>query len=284
MIGLLVRLCRPVPAALVALTTLVGYSCAGGRLLSGALFATVGVFLLAVAATVGNQLQERETDSRMRRTASRPLPRGEIGPGTAAALALLPGIVGSGLLGFAGGLRTVGLGLLCVVFYNILYTPLKRQTSLAVFVGAPCGALPPVIGWSAGGGTLADPTIWLLALLLLLWQIPHTLLFVLHHREDFRRAGLPVFAADLPVARVRALLQLWLLAVAAAGLLLPLTGQLRFLLSAGVFVLLAAALATSSSILVRRSDWRSGFAMLNLYLLIAMGTLLADRMVLIHSF
>ncbi|PLX83038.1 MAG: protoheme IX farnesyltransferase [Desulfuromonas sp.] len=277
MTRILVRLCRPRPAALVALSSLVGYLCTGQHSLTAMTSLSAGVFLLAVAATIINQIQERDLDARMRRTENRPLPAGQISPAAAAGFSLVLGFGSLFLLWSVGHVIAVATGLLCLLFYNLVYTPLKRVTSLAVFAGAPCGALPPVIGWVCGGGSLFEPGIWSLAALLLLWQIPHTLLFVLHHRDDFRRAGLPLFAASLSPEQTRVLLQLWLLAVAAVTVTLPLTGQVKSLPGVALFTLLAPILTISGWRMLARSDWRSGFVLLNLFLLLTLGCLVFDQ-------
>lgn len=281
MIRVLIRLCRPKPAALVALSALVGYLCTEERSLSTATLVFSGVFLLAVAATIINQVQEQDIDARMRRTENRPLPSHQMTPAAAAGLAFLLGSLSLLLLWSVGNTTAVSIGLVCLLFYNLVYTPLKRATSLAVFAGTPCGALPPVIGWVCGGGSLLDPGIWSLSALLLLWQIPHTLLFVLHHRDDFKRAGLPLFAASLSPERIRVLLQLWLLAVAAVTVALPLTGQIRSIPGVVLLTLLAPILTIFGWHLLARNNWRGGFVLLNLFLLVALGCLVLDQ---VHHF
>jgi protoheme IX farnesyltransferase len=78
--------------------------------------------------------------------------------------------------------------------YIALYTPMKRVTSLATIVGAVPGALPPLIGWTAAGGTLAEPAPWSLFLLMFVWQLPHFLSISWMYRDDYAKAGLPMLA------------------------------------------------------------------------------------------
>ncbi len=103
------------------------------------------------------------------------------------AIALAAG--GGALLGLIGP-RPALLGIGALLCYNALYTPLKRRSSLALLPGALCGALPPMIGWTAAGAALQDIRIVLLAALLFLWQIPHFCALAHRHRDDYRRAGL----------------------------------------------------------------------------------------------
>jgi len=125
------------------------------------------------------------------------------------------------------GLKVAGLGLFALIWYNGVYTPLKRRTAFALLPGALCGALPPLMGWAAAGGGFADHRVVLLAGLLVLWQIPHFWLFALRHREDFARAGLPTVFDRLAPAQVGRLARHWILALACATLLLPACGLLR---------------------------------------------------------
>lgn len=210
------------------------------------LLATGGVALLAAAGSAGNQLQERDLDARMLRTRERPLPSGRLAPATAAAIALLLLAVGSSLL-LACGWRPALLGLAALGCYNGLYTPLKRRTPLALLPGALCGALPPLIGWSAAGGAVGDYRILLVAALLYLWQLPHFWWLADRHAADYRRAGLPVLQDCLPPPLVRLARFAWTLALAALTLLLPLFGLLqsplsRLLLAGAPLVLIASAL------------------------------------------
>ena len=125
-------------------------------------------------------------------------------------------------VGASTGAALVALATL--VTYALIYTPLKRRTSLATVVGAVPGALPPLIGWSAAGGSLLGAAPWSLFLLMFLWQLPHFLAIAWMYREDYARAGLPM----LPVVDPQGVLTsrqavLW------AATLLPVS-ELPFLL------------------------------------------------------
>ncbi len=204
----------------VAGAALAGYRLSGGASLAPALVAATGVFLLAVCGSILNQVQERRSDALMVRTRLRPLPVGRLQPRTALLAGLLVGI-GGALILLPLNRAAAGTGLLALLCYNGLYTPLKKRSALALLPGALCGSLAPVIGWLAGEGRPADYRIVLLAGLLLLWQIPHFWLLALKHRDDLFRAGL---FPDLPMAptrHVRRLIFVWALALVAAAPLLP---------------------------------------------------------------
>ena len=138
-------------------------------------------------------------------------------------------------------------GSLALVCYNGIYTPLKRVTPLALLPGALCGALPPLIGWSAAGGDPADFRILLIATLIYLWQLPHFWRLADRHADDYRRAGLPVLQDCLSPRLARLARLSWSLALVAVSLQIPLFGLLRslpsrLLLTAAVLGLALSAL------------------------------------------
>lgn len=198
----------------------------------------LGVTLLAAAGSAFNQVQERDIDQLMDRTRDRPLPRGDLSPIAAfiiGGVCLLAGLL---LLGFGGGLLPVVLGIVALVWYLGVYTPLKRRTSLALAAGGICGALPPIIGWVSAGGELTDYRVMLLAGFLYLWQIPHFWLLQQRHAEDYRRAGLPLFNPRFSVINPSGLWQIWIVALVAGALLLPVFGIIGALIAPWYAVLI----------------------------------------------
>jgi heme o synthase len=266
---------------MVSASSLVGYLLfPAARVSAVGLAAAAAVALLCCGCTVLNQVQERRLDARMQRTAKRPIAAARLSVKNA--LLLVLSLFATALL-WLGHLATPALllGLFAVLWYNGFYTPLKRFTALAVLPGALCGAVPPLIGWSVAGGALTHPAIGLLCGLLILWQVPHFLLFVSRHREDYRRAGLPVFAAAMSVAALRRILTVWLVAVSCSFLLLPAFGLLHGpLFQAGV-VLLAGCLLLATWYQVRRQEWGRLFVQLNIHMGLVLMILACDRLLLI---
>jgi heme o synthase len=164
----------------------------------GLLDALVGIALVSAGAGALNQALERSTDACMKRTADRPLASGRFSLGT--------GIVaGIGALGLGAlwlllhtNLLTVSLALLTAFTYVAVYTPLKRVTSLATFIGAFPGAMGPMLGWTAARPHIEWPAVALFAILFV-WQFPHFMSIAWLYREDYGRAGirmLPVVQPD----------------------------------------------------------------------------------------
>ncbi len=188
-----------------------------------ALGTVFSLFLLCSGAATLNDYQDRDMDGRLRRTRGRPLAMGEIGSRAALIQALALITAGTlGLLASSGSMLLPVTGLIGVCFYNVIYTPLKRRTTLAIVPGAVCGVLPILIGWMAAGGELASPKLWILVVVLGVWQLPHFWLVVLASREDYRESGIPNMLRVLSVHQLNKLVFVWVTSFAVLTLLLPL--------------------------------------------------------------
>jgi heme o synthase len=179
-----------------------------------------GIFFLACGAACLNSLQEQKLDQQLNRTSNRPLPQGELSRTHCLLQSVLLIAAGSLLLYDNGGNSTpLLLGLANLIIYNLVYTTLKPYTTLAIFPGALSGAIPPVIGWLAAGGTFSSPVIILVMATFLLWQIPHYWLVILRHKQDYRTSTLPSLLHQFSEARLQRLLFIWVMAYASISLL-----------------------------------------------------------------
>jgi protoheme IX farnesyltransferase len=189
-----VSLAKPRLSTLVLCTTAGGMWLAPAR--PGPVRAAVtlaGTALVVGAANALNNYLERDVDARMRRTRDRPLPAGRLEPAVALALGLGLPAVAIPALALAAGPLTGLLALVALVSYAAIYTPLKRRSTLALFVGAVPGAIPPLMGWTAATGRIELGGLALFAILFL-WQLPHFLAISIYLAEDYARGGLRVFA------------------------------------------------------------------------------------------
>ena len=186
-----VALTKPDVSFLVLITTAAGYYMGVRGPVSWLHMSHVifGTLLIAAGTAALNHYVERESDRYMRRTASRPLPSGVLQPNQALAFGVALAIAGAVDLYLAAGLLPSGLGVLTCLSYLLAYTPLKKRTVWATFVGAFPGAVPPLIGWAAATGSL-DRGAWLLFGILFLWQFPHFYAISWMYREDYARAGI----------------------------------------------------------------------------------------------
>ena len=175
---------------LVLLTCLVGFylGSVGDVQLALLVHTVLGTALLASGAAALNQYLEREWDAKMERTASRPLPAGELSPATALNLGVAVSSVGMIYLALAVNPLTSVLGALTLLLYLLVYTPLKRKTPLNTIVGAIPGALPPLMGWTGARDAISIEG-WSLFAILFFWQLPHFLAIAWIYRDEYRDAG-----------------------------------------------------------------------------------------------
>lgn len=277
--GSLLALTKPRLAFLSVLTTCAGYGAALPEFDPLVfLWMVLGTAFSAGGALGLNQWLERDADARMVRTRDRPLPSGDVSPTLAWVFSSLLAAAGIALLAWGVNLAAAGWSLATVLSYNFAYTPLKYRSRWSTEVGAVSGALPPLIGWAAGGGS--GPLGLILFLVLLFWQMPHFLAVGWVHREDYRRAGMPLLpATDASGARTA-----WwslahtvaLLAVSAAPVALGIAGApygvVAALLGAGFLALAVRFLAAGDRLAPARRLFLASLA----YLPLLLGALLID--------
>ncbi len=155
-----------------------------------------GTALVVGSANALNMYLERFSDRLMARTRNRPLPTGRLPADLALWFGLALGAVSVPALTFGVNAVTGLLAALALVSYVVVYTPLKRRTTLSLLIGAVPGAIPPLLGWTAVTGKIQGPGLILFGIMFL-WQVPHFLAIATFRRDDYARAGLKV----LPVER-----------------------------------------------------------------------------------
>lgn len=270
-------LCRIGIALFTTCSAVTCYLAAGGPVASRLGWLVLGILLPAGGASALNQYQERDIDARMERTRQRPLPAGTLSGAhalVAAAVLILSGLLALRQL----GTTAPALGAFAVLWYNGLYTALKRRTVFAAIYGAVVGAIPPAIGWTAAGNSMADPRFLVLGALFLLWQVPHFWLLLIRREAEYRNAGLPVLTDLFGTARLARLTLLWTLAAATVPLLMPLFGLVRsrfMTWSLPVVMALTIAAVLSSS---RREAAPASFRWINGFLAVLMTLLSLDSL------
>lgn len=198
----LLALTKPRITLMVVATTLCGLwlarrVLAGGQLEARvALLTLLGTTLVVSGANTLNMYVERDSDALMARTRNRPLPAKRLSPDVALAFGLALSAVSLPLLTFGVNATTGVLAAVALVSYVMVYTPLKRRTTLALPIGAVPGAIPPLLGWTAVAGRIDTPGLLLFGVMFF-WQLPHFLAIATFRRDDYARAGLLV----LPVVR-----------------------------------------------------------------------------------
>ena len=217
-----VVLMKPDVTFLVVITTVAGFYL-GSRgaldwfLLANTLCATM---LVAGGTAALNQYVERDMDAVMRRTASRPLPTGQLQPRQVLAFGIGSIVIGGFWLALEVNLIAAAVALATTLLYLGAYTPLKKRTPLATAVGAFPGALPPLIGWAAATGSLSLGG-WTLFAILFFWQFPHFMAIAWMYREDYARAGIKMLPVVDPKGDATFAQIIWTSAVLVPASLLP---------------------------------------------------------------
>jgi protoheme IX farnesyltransferase len=249
------------------------------------LHALLGVALTSCGAGALNQVLERVYDARMSRTAKRPMPTGRIGLVHGLLVGMACVAAGTLLLAYYNNLLTSTLALLTVFLYVAIYTPLKRFTTLATFIGAFPGAIPPVLGWTAARGVIEWPAVALFAILFV-WQFPHFMAIAWLYRRDYAKAGirmLPVVESDGKSTVRQALIYAVLMVpVSLAPFWLHMTGWIYLVAAAVLGIGYLAATIRFGKILRATSESESrGYArtllkVSVLYLPLLLGCMMAD--------
>jgi len=189
-------LIRPRIATMVVAAAFVGGLLAAGTgaELGRVLEAALWIGCVAASSSVFNQVLERETDARMIRTRTRPLVTGRLRVRDAIFFGAFLAAIGTLGLAQRFNLLAALLGLATIFAYALVYTPLKRVSTLNTAVGALPGAMPPLLGYAALSGEVHG-WAWYLFAILFAWQFPHFMAIAWLHREDYARAGMKMLPA-----------------------------------------------------------------------------------------
>ena len=175
----------------VSLSALFAYVMAKGEVGTDMYLATLAVLLVAMGVSTLNQVQEHKEDSLMDRTKHRPIASGKWSPISGVIIAVILIALSLVLIYSLIGMIGIDLFLFAFIWYNIVYTPLKKKSALAVVPGAILGVIPPAIGWLTAGGSLGEPEFFALGLFYFIWQVPHFWLLVMLHYGDYDEGGYP---------------------------------------------------------------------------------------------
>ncbi len=195
-----VELTKPRIAIMLVLTSAAGFYLGTKFDFDVALFinSMIGIALLAFGVATLNQCWETKTDALMERTAGRPLPTQTLTLTEAIIFGIALCCVAEIYLAFLVNFLTAFLGLIVIIGYVLLYTPLKTRTSASTAIGAIPGAIPPLMGWTSSANEITLGA-WVLFSILFLWQFPHFLAIACMYREQYAKAGilmLPVIEKD----------------------------------------------------------------------------------------
>jgi len=232
------ELTKPRIAFMLVLTSAAGFYLGSKGDFNFVLFinSIIGIALLAFGVAALNQFIERRTDALMERTAKRPLVIGTISAPEALIFGILLCVVAEIYLAFLVNGLTAFLGLIVIVGYVLLYTPLKTRTSASTAIGAIPGAMPPLMGWTSVADEITLGA-WILFAMLFLWQFPHFLAIAWMYREQYAKAGIKMLPVVEPEGKITAR-QIVIFTI----LLLPVSLMPYFFGVSGVIYLVGASL------------------------------------------
>lgn len=197
-----------------------------------------GVALVIASACVTNNMLDRDLDVKMQRTRGREIATGHISLTSAAIYAAILGLGGFGVLLTLTNSIALLLGVIAFVWYVVIYGIAKRTTPLSTIIGGVCGALPPLAGYVAGSGVI-DAVAWTLFGLLMVWQLPHFYAIAIFRRNDYKKAGLPVWSVRYGTKSTKAQILFWIFVfavLAPAPTLLGVTGYVYLVAAFGVSI------------------------------------------------
>jgi protoheme IX farnesyltransferase len=264
----------------IAISALTGYALKTNNFDGQALLLMFGVFLMSCSSGAINHLQEYKTDALMPRTRNRPIPSGKITPGGAFWVALSFFAYGGFILLANFPIIVFLTSCLTLLSYNAIYTPLKKLTAFAVVPGSLVGALPPYIGWFAGGGSWASEQIFWVGLFFFIGQIPHFWLLLLMFGKEYELAGFPSLHKVFNDNQIKRLSFTWILATISTAIVVStviLKGSVvQFFLLFYIFYLL---FSLSAGMLVKKDiPVRASFLKLNLLYLLMMILIIVDSL------
>jgi heme o synthase len=267
----------------VSLTGFTGYFAFDPHFSTGLFLTSFGVLLMAISASVLNQIQEVELDGKMTRTCNRPLPSQRIKPQQAILFFLFSLIAGIVFIYYAGNIKALIIGVITIIWYNGIYTYSKRITAFAVVPGAVTGALPPLIGWVAAGGGLWEKPILFIEFLIFIGQIPHFWLLILKYGEEYKQAGIPSLTDIFSRSQIKRLTFSWVVSSVVAALFLCYFEIIKSPLINGILVAVSIFMVLQFLDLLRnqpdKNNYRKYSIFLDSYFLLVLILLISDRII-----
>lgn len=258
----------------VSFTTITGYVVYNGSFDLNALYLAFSIFILAGGSSALNECQESKYDAVMDRTKNRPIPSGKISQMHGWIVSWLFVVVGIAMMYFIFNEVTALLGIANLIWYNLIYTHLKRITPFAVVPGSMVGAIPVLMGWTAAGGYVFDVTIVFIAFFLFIWQIPHFWLLMLKYGEQYEKAGFKTINQAVNPQNLKLVIFAWVVATSFSSIIVPLflvNVSLPFFLVIFALNLSFIAIFTKLSFgNVAELNFRKSFISINMYMMLFM--------------
>ena len=262
----------------VVISAIMGYFIGGTSFnLTEITLLVIGGFLITCTSNALNQVIEKDLDKLMERTKTRPLPMNKISVKEAIWVSSIFGVVGIVMLWMLNPLTGI-LGALAIFMYVALYTPLKRVSTISVFVGAFPGAFPPMLGWVAATGSFSVEAGILFAMQFI-WQFPHFWAIAWKINDQYVKAGFKMLPFGKKDKRTASIIVISSVALFASSILPEYIGFTGRIATIGLFILSALMVYPSVRLLQTLDDKYALRTMLMsyLYLILSLTIILIDR-------
>ncbi len=262
----------------VSLSALFAYIMAKGEIGLDMLLATLAVLLVAMGVSTLNQVQEYKSDAKMDRTKHRPIASGRMSPQTGIIISIVLILLSFVLIYSLLGLTGINFFAFAFLWYNLMYTPLKKRSALAVVPGAVLGVIPPAIGWLVAGHTLFEIEFIAIAVYYFVWQVPHFWLLVMLFHGDYKDGGYPTAMRLFGEGTLQRLTFVWLMITIQAGVFMVYTFQVYSYITVALSIALGIwAFMTSLQLLrqefqlktARSIFWKINAAFLGIIILLS---------------
>ena len=267
----------------VSFTTITGYLVYSGKFDMGTVYLALSIFLLAGGSSAMNECQESDYDALMDRTKNRPIPSGKISRTNAWIVSIAITLIGLGMLYWIFNPITALLGVINLIWYNVIYTNLKRVSSFAVVPGSMVGAIPVLMGWTAAGGVWYEANIIFIAFFLFIWQVPHFWLLMLKYNKEYENAGFKTINQAVHPQHLKHVIFAWIVATSFTSIIVPLfLTQLSlsfFVLIFGLNILFIGVFTKLTFSDVLELNFRKSFITINLYMMLFMTLLITYHIV-----
>lgn len=247
--------------------------------ISEIIFLIIGGFLVTCASNAFNQVIERNHDKLMKRTQNRPMPLGKLSIVEAVAVASLFSIFGVVMLWLLNPLTGI-LGLLAIAMYVALYTPLKRVSTISVFVGAFPGAFPPMLGWVAATGSFSLEAGILFAIQFV-WQFPHFWAIAWKVNDEYTKAGFKMLPFGKKNTATAVIILLSVVILLVSGFIPEMVGMCGRITTVGLAILSLLMLYPAIKLVQTKDDKFALRVLLMsyLYLIVSLTVILIDRII-----
>jgi protoheme IX farnesyltransferase len=262
----------------VVVSAIMGYFMGGASFnLTEIVLLVIGGFFITCTSNAFNQVIEKEHDKLMERTKTRPLPMNKLSVKETIWVASILGIIGIAMLWMLNPLTGI-LGALAIFMYVALYTPLKRVSTISVFVGAFPGAFPPMLGWVAATGAFSVEAGILFAMQFI-WQFPHFWAIAWKINDQYVKAGFKMLPFGKKDKRTAGIIVVSSLALFASSVLPEYIGFTGRIATVGLFVLSFLMVYPSIRLFQTLEDKYALRIMLMsyLYLILSLTIILIDR-------